>query len=73
MPERFRERDAPEHPAELGGLVAVNDESGSVNKRPQPTIDVGEQRSRDEVHKPSRVRGLLLIAQELVEYRDASA
>ena len=70
---RLRERDAPEQAAEPGGLVAFDDESGSMNQRPQPSIDVGEQRSRHEVHEPSRIRGLLLLAQELVEYRDTSA
>src|SRR5687768_3756332 len=71
--EWFRQRDAPEQPAEPGRLVAVNEESGSVNNRPQATIDVGEQRSRYDVQEPSRIRGLLLIRKEFVEYREASA
>ena len=44
-----------------------------MNERPEATIDVGEQRCGYEVHEPSRIRGLFLIAKELVEYRDASA
>ena len=72
-PGWLRERDAPEQTAEPGWLVSVNDKSGFMNQRSQPSIDVGEKRSRYEVHEPSRIRGLLLLAQEFVEYRDTSA